>query len=158
MQYALTGLWLACLNYNGNESSFETYAINNIRWSVFDGLNRNCSLIKYDVNNLPKKEDKYLIDSIDSHIKIDGNVHTDQHESIPSDENVEKRVMDSLFANEMLQILNDNEQKIVHMKSLDMTNIKIASKLNVSPQAISKAHISIQRKLRSRGEKYEQSR
>lgn len=150
LQYALTGLWIACTSHNSSKSSFETHAINNIRWSVFDGLNRDCSTIKYDVNNLPPKEDMYLIDSIDTSIRGEEGEDMSQHETIPTDEDVEERVLNRLRSIESLQALSNREKIIIHMKSMEATDKEIALKLGVSQQAINRTFNNIQKRMRER--------
>lgn len=148
LQYAYTGLWTACVNYNNTKSSFQTFAINNIRWSVLSGLNRECSLIKYDVNNPPSDEDTYQVISIDATIEQEDGNEIDRHETIPDDENIEEKAINKLISDELLQTLTDREKKIIHMKFLDMTETEIADQLNVTKQAINKAYHNIQKKVR----------
>lgn len=151
LQYAQLGLWQACLKHNKEESSFESYAINHIRWSVKDGLNRDSSTFKFNPNNVPDKEEQYNLVGIDT---PPGDTDTPLSELIESDFNTEGQVINDLSSKELLNLLNEREVEMIELKSQDHTNIEIAHYFNVSPQAVGRTIRNIHKKLEDYREEY----
>src|SRR5690625_3410184 len=149
IQYAYEGLWKACLTYSNKHSKFETYAINNIRWAVQNGLNRETNLIKYNPNNMPKEEDRYILTSYNSPInsREDGE-SMELSEAIPCEN---KRPHDLILEkDEVCQLtknLNEREKRIVELKTEVLTDKQIAKKFGVTFQAINRSIHNIRRKI-----------
>lgn len=149
LQYAHEGLWKACVSYDGKRSNFETYAINNIRWAVLDGANRESSIFRFNPNNKPNDEDVYNLIGYDSPIETnsDSNSSLTVSETVASEEDTEKTCLHRIHIKELLKKLDSRENEILIHKAKDLKNKDIAEKLNLSPQAISKILINIRKKM-----------
>lgn len=148
LQYANEGLWKACITYDSEQSSFESHAINHIRWSIKDGLNREGSLIKYNINNLPNEEDQYNLVGYDNPIsESEGEDYILFSDITPNNCNVEKDVFNKIASDELLQLLSKREKEIIKLKSEDKTDKEIAKMYGVTYQAINSALSRIKRKL-----------
>src|SRR5699024_3160653 len=111
LQYAHIGLWKACTTYKNNKSNFETHAINNIRWSVMDGLNRETELIKYDANNMPEDEDRYKLIGYDTPAKQDDYNSMNVSETVTDDYSLEDEIINKSTVKYLLDLLTEREKK-----------------------------------------------
>lgn len=146
LQYAYEGLWKACVTYNPELSSFYTYAISCIRWSTLDGLNREAKLFKYDVNNMPQKEDKYKLvglDGADDKKEVmSDSISLDRNNSTTENEALNRVLTQSLISN-----LSEREKEIIKLRAQDVTEKDIAKKFGVTQQAINKTIQRIRKRL-----------
>lgn len=148
IQYGNMGLWRACTTYDKKQSSFESHAINHIRWSIMNGLNRS-GLIKYDVNNMPSDDNKFDLISFDSPITNNSDDDLNYYDITPDSYDINKDTYNRLLLNEILPKLSERERKIVVLKSQDKTDREIAEQFGVTPQAINKTIKNIQKRFQN---------
>lgn len=152
LQYANLGLWKACLNYDSKMSKFKSYAVNNMRWEIKNGLNRDSNIFKLNPNDKPDDEDIYNLVGFDN--QINASTHLTFEEIVESNHSVEKEIMDKLATENLLLLLSNREAEILLLKSKDKTNVEIAEKFDVTPQAIGNTIRKIQKKLKGYKEEY----
>lgn len=148
IQYGNMGLWRACTTYDKKQSSFKSHAINHIRWSIMNGLNRS-GLIKYDVNNMPSDDNKFDLISFDSPITNNSDDDLNYYDITPDSYDINKDTYNRLLLNEILPKLSERERKIVVLKSQDKTDREIAEQFGVTPQAINKTIKNIQKRFQN---------
>lgn len=147
LQYAHEGLWQACVTYNEKYSNFETHSINRIRWAVKNGLNRESNTFKFDVNNMPSKEEMYNLVGYDSPLKNDEEGLT-VSETISVGFDLENEATGNFTVNEVLNTLNNREKTIVLYKLDGHTDGYIANKFNTAPQSINRTLRNIKNKIK----------
>lgn len=155
LQCAYEGLWRACITYDENQSNFETYAINHIRWSLKDGTNRE-DLIKYNVNNPPDKEDRFILVGYDTPVLnvSDSGDEPLTHSEVVADINIdiEQSVIEKSVSDRLLAKLNERERQIVLHKADGRTDKEISELFNVTQQAINRTLHNIRDKMNNEKE------
>lgn len=136
------GLWRACTSYKEGLSSFQTYAINHIRWAIQDALNFN-GLIKY---NIHKSKETY--DIVDIHQDVSSN---DEHDLtyadiIANDRDFDEEFDEYYIMKKLLESCSEREKEILIHKYNGYTNKEIANKLQVAPSLITYYLHSIRKK------------
>lgn len=154
LQYAHMGLWRACTTYNEEQSRFESHAINNIRWAVQNGLNRESELFKYNVNNMPEEGDKYNLIGYDNPVTNSGDTDAlSVSETVPTTQHdVEESTVNNLLIEELLDLLTSRERRIIKLKSKDMIDDDIAEIFGTTKQSINRTVHNIRRKLQHKKE------
>lgn len=159
LQYSRLGLWQACLKYDKQNSSFQSFAINHMRWSIQNGLNRNSNIFKINPNNTPDEKDVFKIIDMDSSPHGDSGSDMLLSEMISSDEDIEKKTLDKFIALDLLSDLSKREKEIILLKSKDNNDAEVAKLLGLSRQYVNRRVKNIHNKMKSRKEElYEHCR
>lgn len=107
-QTASLALWHCCLNFEGPDKAFSTYAVKTLKFSILDLIRRKSSIIKYGDDI----KERASVTSIELAITEDG---SSLHEIIPSGEDVESEVIQKVTLEERLSVLNENERNVIYL-------------------------------------------
>lgn len=151
LQMGRIGLWEACNNYDPNKGTkFLTYAINHIKWSVYNELYKNDQYVYWKAYNnrmmVGDENNRVQIQSLDSRVADEGEL---TYHEVLSDENVQP--FDSkLCRDEILNYFNHREREIARMLERDMIQSEIAEILNVSKQRVGQIVRKMREKLQTK--------
>jgi RNA polymerase sigma factor (sigma-70 family) len=121
IQYAKTGLWIACTSYDDTKGTkFVTHAINHMRWHLMDRVKRECNPMKLSAREKYVFSEMYKIDSLDKDIATyEG--PTTLHDLLASDTDVEGSAVDGVVLADMLGVaVTEQERRILELRLQDV--------------------------------------
>lgn len=149
VQVGYYALWKACKNFcPEKELKFSTYAYITIYGHILNYLKRNGHLMKvnYDTQEV---EEIHSVQFYEISLPIyKGHSTMFFYDLIPSEENVEQKVITKDFIERATKILNENQKKIFLMSAEGMQVKDIARQLNISRKSISATLQRVYRKIR----------
>lgn len=123
-QYAVTGLWKACISYNSEKGTkFMSHAINHIKWHVCERLNRETSMIKYSCNHEYDPSEIYGIVSMDANLNMNSdNEFSSYHDVVASESDLEEDVFSNINSEYILSQLGDKQKEIIKLKEKGLSS------------------------------------
>lgn len=157
MQFGMIGLWVGIKSWLENPIGQErSFLIRNIRWYLGKMLLREQDRHKYYKNHTKKYTDKnYIVNVMSMSKSFDEDSQTDFYDIISCDNIVnfkeDNLIETKVFANEeyntMLNMLTDDELRIIHMKMSGMNYQQIGTHFNMTKQGIGNRFKKIKNKI-----------
>lgn len=140
IQFGRMGLFQACKTYDKTKGSvFQTYAINNIIWSI-KNESRRYSLCSINDSSLE------LIDRISMEDSLSGQISGETlHDIIESRENGFTELEDKLFIESVRENISERLANTLELRMKGLTFEEIADSLGISKQAV-ESHLRRNRK------------
>lgn len=133
IQYANTGLWLACINYNEEKSKFLTYAINSVKWHLSNRLRADCNIRYYKATEYKTSP---IVNIVSMEIPTTDDSDSDFHDIVPSDTYLIDDAFESMCEKYLNENLTEQQKEIIKLRKLGYSTGEIGKMLGVSGQNI----------------------
>jgi RNA polymerase sigma factor (sigma-70 family) len=148
LQFAKTGLWIACTNFDSNKAKFKTHAINNIKWEVQTRLRRDTQFIRYTANEVPDKSITYKLVSTEEKVTVsDRDSSFTYHEYIPSEYNLLDEVEGNFALENILSVCNERDKQIILHRLNDKSSDEIGEMFGITGSRVRSIWKQIKKRL-----------
>lgn len=151
IQMGNIGLWNAYKNYNKNKSKFQSYAINQIKWTISVELKRILQEVYLKDNSIKMNEENIVeVDSFNKNINKNDETYT--YEDIMKNEDILCDVEGIAIVNKMIDSLsNETDKTVAQLLFEGHKAIDIAPILGVNRKRISQRIQRIRKELKEHG-------